>query len=199
MRFVIALLLSLLLLSGALTQSQIQTEKGKKTLEIVDRVRQLDLLNHILPVLITKEQLKKLLPVIEKSRQNVRKAQDKEYDTIRTVETELNKAYNDALDKGAVPTREFLTKLMKMGQALSLHRALIADENTDELIKAMRETLNAGQTKAAANALNPALFEPGLKVDQMTEDQKLRFYVKEIMLDPLTYPVLLELYKRMKS
>lgn len=197
MRTLLALLLSLMLVGGVSAQSA--ADRAKKSDEILHKIKQLDLMNQLLPLLMTKDQLKKILPAIEKARQKVDQAMTKEFDMLRQFEGKVAKAHSDAFDKGAVPGRDLLNEIIKMFKALNIYRALIADENTDAVIKVLKETLNAGQIKAATNALDPQTFDPSLKPEQMTEDQKLRFFVKEILLDPAAYDVLVEMNRRMKS
>ena len=188
MRTFLAMLLCLALALPAL--AQVDEARAKQSDAIMLKIKQLDLMNHVLPLLMTKEQVKKLLPVVEKARQNVKKAQLKEADALKTFDAKLSAAHKNAVEKGQVPGRTLLNEVATLFQALTIARGIVADENTDDVIKAMREVLNPGQIKAAINDLNPKLFDPRLKPEEMSDNDKLRFFVKEIFLDPALYDVL---------
>ena len=55
--------------------------------------------------------------------------------------------------------------------------------------------LNAGQKKAMANDLDPASITPGIKVESMSDEAKIRFYIRNILLDPLCYDLLVKLLR----
>lgn len=194
MRFLIGLLVCQLLAGPAPAQSD--AARQKDTDAIFVKLKQLDLMNHILPMLMTKDQLKKVLPAVEKARQRVRQAQVKEYEALKKYEGRIAEAHKKALESGQVPGRELLTEITNMFKAMEISRSLIADENTDAIVAALKSTLNEGQIKSAINDLNPKLFDASLKPEEMSADQKLRFFVKEIFLDPAAYDVLVLLSQK---
>lgn len=188
--------LFLCLLVAGISSAQEDTSRQKDTEAIFTKLKQLDLMNQILPMLMTKDQLKKILPVVEKARQRVKQAQLKEYEALKKFEGRITEARKKAIDSGQVPGRQLLNEIIKMFQAMEIARTMIADENTDAIIAVFKSTLNEGQIKAAANDLNPKLFDPSLKPEEMSADQKLRFFVKEIFLDPAAYDVLVILSQK---
>ena len=193
MRILFAALLSLLLISSALGQD---AEKQKKLDSVSLKLKQLDLMNHILPILMTKDQLKQILPTVEKSRQKVKEAQAKEYEALVRFEKRIEEAHKQAMETNKTPGRALLDEIYKMFAEMSLRRELVAEENTDAVLEAMKKALNEGQLKAAANDLNPKLYDPSLEPEEMSMDTKLRFFVKQILLDPAAYDVLLMLSKQ---
>ncbi|HVL38467.1 MAG TPA: hypothetical protein VM328_03655 [Fimbriimonadaceae bacterium] len=190
MRILLALLLCVASVSAL---AQTAEERARKSDQIMIRVRELDLLNHILPLVMTKEQLRQILPVVERARQRVTDAQKKEFALLLTFEKKLDEAHKNAIEKSQIPGRELLIELSKGLQALEIVRMGIADQNTEDVLKAFKAIMNAGQLKSAANSLNPASLDPTIKVDEMTEEAKLRFYIREIFLDPLAYDILVRL------
>lgn len=168
-------------------------ERGKRSDEIMGKMRTIELANQILPLLLTKEQLRELLPVIEKARQAVRAAQTEEFTVMKSYEQKLDAALKEALDKGQVPGRELIGELNRLLTALSLKRRVIADENTTSVMAIVEKSFNAGQKKVAASSLDPKLFDPTIKVEEMKESDKIRFFIAEILLDPLGYDILVRL------
>jgi hypothetical protein len=193
MRFILGLLLCLSLATCSLAQTD--AAQLKHLDQMLLKLKQVDLMNHILPLLMTKEQIRQILPSVEKARQKVREAQKKEYEALKRFEIRLDAAHKKALENGVLPGRELLGEIMKMFVDHSIKRMLIAEDNTDAVVDAMKAALNEGQIKAATNDLNPKLFDPSLKPEQMKPEEKLRFFVKEILLDPAAYDVLVLLSK----
>ncbi len=189
-RWVMAIVL--LALTG-MTFAQGADERGKKADQILAKVRQIDLLNQILPVLMTKEQLNKILPVIEKARQAVRDQQRREYDQLVKLEPDLDKAIKEGNEKGLLPGTEIIKRTFAVFKAFAITRKSVADENTANVIAIVKETLNAGQLRSMQNALSPQSFDPSLDPAKMTEDQKLKFFVESILLDPMAYDVMIKI------
>ncbi|MFY9233079.1 MAG: hypothetical protein WAO58_01315 [Fimbriimonadaceae bacterium] len=193
MRTILSLIFCLAI--AAICAAQPVTEQTKHTEAMLNKVKQLDVMNQILPMLMTKEQIKNILPSVEKARARVKAAQNKEYTALKAFEARLNEAYKKAIETGQTPGRALQAEIIRMFQEKGLERMLIAEENTDLVVEALKKHLNAGQIKAATNALDPKVFDPSLKPEEMTSEQKLRFFVKEIFLDPVAYDVLILLGK----
>lgn len=188
------LLVSLLaLFAVCFASAQSDGERAQKSAEIFEKATKLDLLNQILPLLFTKEQYRGILPAIEKAREAVRKTEQLEADELKKLESKLNVALKEANDEGKVPPRELLNEVSAALMKMSAARRVIADINVQTVLEAFNKTANAGQKKAAANALNPKLFNPSAKVDEMTDEDKLRVFVREILLHPLAYDIMRKL------
>jgi hypothetical protein len=187
-RLVLALLAVAALAVTAAAQPT--AEQAKRSEEVLRKVRMLDLYNHILPVLITSDQARQILPAIEKARQRVRDIQKQEALDMAALESKLDSALKAATDTGQVPGRPILAEVQKLFRNFTLRRALAAEENAQVVAEVFKKTLNEGQRKAAANSLNLSLISPGMKVEEMTEDDKLHVYIREIILDPAAYDVL---------
>lgn len=193
-RILIALALVVSVAASASAQ-QVSDPVAKRSQAILEQARKLDLLNHLLPLVMTKDQIKQLLPAIEKCRSKVKQILQKEADDLKLVEIEIDKAYNDGVKKGAVPPKDLLNKLNRLFTAFAIRRDVAAAENADEVIAAMKANLNAGQMKTAANSLDIKVFQPQADPEKMSDDDKVRVFIREIILDPLAYDLLVALSK----
>jgi hypothetical protein len=188
------LLLVFVLIFGLVAFDAAQdSDKAKRSNAILEKMRQIDLLNQLVPLVMTKDQIRKLLPVIERARQDVRKQQAEEADLLLKYQARIEKAVADGTDKGIVPEKAFLKELNAVVLTMTMKRNAVASDNTDAVLAAMKSTLNVGQLKAAGNSLNPRVFDTGIKPEEMKDDDRLKLFVREIMLDPLSYDVLLKM------
>lgn len=194
MKRVLIATLCLFSLVGA-ANAQLSDAAAKRSEAIVKRMRQLDLLNHIIPLALTKDQINKILPVIEKCRQKVKQIQSMEADDLKKVEIECDKAYDDGVKKNNVPDVALLKKLNMLMIAFAIRRDVAINENTDDMMAIMKSTLNAGQLKVAAHSLDVKQYDPKAEPSKMSDDEKMKFYIKDVMLDPLAYDVLIQLAK----
>ncbi len=175
--------------------AQLTPEKGKRSKEILNKARQLDLLNHILPLALSKEQYNKILPVIEKCRAKEMDIEAREADELRVLETKIDSALDKGVKAGLVPDKEVLREVNKTFIAFDMRRRAVADENTDAILAVLKSTLNAGQLKVAENTIDPKAFDPNAKPDAMSQDEKIKFFIKADMLDWSCYDLMVKLQK----
>jgi hypothetical protein len=190
------LLIAGLAISAVAPAGQSGSGVSKEAEEIMHTVHKLDLLNQLLPLVMDKEQIGKLLPAIEQARQMVKNTQKSELAEMQRMKAKLDAALKEALDKRQVPGRELMGEVANMYKVFEIKREAIARENTAKVLEAMKKVLNEGQIKAAAGALEPKLLDPSLDPKTMTQDDKLRVFVRAILLDPDAYELLIELRKR---
>jgi hypothetical protein len=195
-RSLFAVLLVLASCSAAFAQAASDAERSRRSEEIMTRAVQIDLLNQILPVLLSTDQLRQLLPTIERIRQRVRETEKLEFDELRKLESKLEAAYKDGMEKGLVPPRELIGEVFSTYSRLGVSRRLMAEKNAQDVLDKFMEVANAGQQKAAAQALNPRTFDASAKPDEMSQEDRLRLYVREILLHPLAYDILVKLSMR---
>lgn len=193
MRVRLLLCLFAAFVSSAAIAQVTDEERARKVDEIADKATKADLYNQILPLLFTKEQYRAVLPSIERARQRVKETQKLEYGELVKLDSELDAALKDAAEKGVVPPRETLSKVSGTLNKLSLARRIISDQNVAEVLEAFNKTANAGQKKAAANALNPRWFDRTAKPEEMSDEDKLRIFVREILLHPMAYELMRKL------
>ncbi|HRF60358.1 MAG TPA: hypothetical protein PLH94_10665 [Fimbriimonadaceae bacterium] len=171
-------------------------ERSKAADEILRKVRRLDLMNQILPLVLTKSQYAKVLPTIEKARAAVKKQEQIEYDFLSKLSPKIDKALKEAVDNGKVPGNEVINETWATFQTLGIMRKAVADDNVDKVFEVFKATLNAGQIKTAANSVNVKAFDPNADPKTMGDDAKLRIYIRLIVLDPLAYDLLLQLSRK---
>lgn len=176
-----------------LSHAQLTAEQKAKSEATMQKLRQIDILTQVIPLVLDKDQLNKLLPVVEKARSKVQATEKNEASELEKADAKVTAAINSSIDKGTPPPKELLDELAKMTFKWSENRILVIDENTDMVMAKFKEITNKGQQKAAINSLAPQLLDPSLKADKMTDDDKLRFFIQNIFLDPQCYPVLVRL------
>jgi hypothetical protein len=159
---------------------------------IVKKMRQLDLMNQLLPVLLRPEQVRALLPAVEKARDAMRKLEAAEAEDLKAIEEEVDAGIAAAKDKGQVPPRELLQKMFKLIVDFQLRRQVAISEHLEATMKKVEEVFDAGQIKSAANSLDPKVSAPGADVTKLTDRDKLRTWV---LLDPLMYEILVDMSK----
>jgi hypothetical protein len=170
-----------------------QVDQQKRATEIMTKVRQIDMINQILPALFEKEQLRKILPVIEKLRAEVKVQEKKEYDILLKLEAKLDAQIKNATEKKEMPDAPIRKEIDSTFQAFSMLREAIIAEYVDKVTEILNKELNAGQKKAIQNAVNPKIFIPDADVTKWTDEQKFRFWIRLVILDPASYDILVKL------
>lgn len=193
----ILLCLLVTLTVGSMLTAQAGVDRAKRAEEIQAKARKMDLLNQILPLLLTREQLDKLLPAVEKARQTARKTQIAEYDELVKLEPALDKSLKEAYDEGKVPAQETLASVSKTYKTLDLARNIIINQNIDLVQEVLEKELTAGQKKSLVGALRPQLYDPSFDPAKMTDEKRMRFFIDVVLLDYHSYDVLVELQKRL--
>jgi hypothetical protein len=176
----------------ALAQSE---EKAKRSQSVQAKFHQADLLIQILPLVLTKDQINKLLPAIEQVRAKQKKALEFEDDEIIKLEAKINPVIDAAFEKGTYPPRDIQLEIFKITKALAVRRSLIRAELVDSVYAVVDRVFNAGQKKAAANSLDWKALDPTAVEDPKSDEQKIKFFVRWVLIDPGTYDILLKLVK----
>jgi len=157
------------------------------------KTTELQFYNLMLPILITKDQFKVIMPAIEHSRERVRLTYKKELGQIHAVEDDVDHALIAAKDKDEVPTSVLEAKLDKVKGDILVNRLIMAQLNENDVYDVIMKTLSAGQQKAMANSLSPKLIDPNLKPDKMTQEDKLRLFIRDVLLSPDFYEDLVKM------
>jgi hypothetical protein len=156
------------------------------------KIQQLMLLDQILPVTFTKPQLRELIPVIEKARQAEHDLAQKELKLLRRSEAKMDAALANAR-KGRITTGPELKEITSMLQAVAATRSAMVREQSENVRRAMVQACNKGQVKAALKGFDPRWFDRRLDPEKMGDEERLRLYVRLVLLDPEAYPLLVEL------
>ncbi len=181
------------------TFAQTKDERAAHADQILVKARKIDLLNQILPVGMTKKQLNEVLGAVEKVRRNVDKQELLEFGEMVKLEAGMDAAIKAGLEKGELPSHEFVIKISKTFHALDRVRQSVIYDNEEIVRTAVKKVLNEGQIKAAANAIEPTYFDPSIKPEELTTAKKLDVYIRVVLLDPNAYSVLTELFKNAKN
>lgn len=174
-------------------QTPSEAERAKQSTAILQKARQIDILNQILPLVLKKDQLNKILDQVEKYRADLKKLDLLEYNELKTLETKYDAALKAAYEKGQVPSRELMVDTANKFKTFSLSRDAVGRGHAMTLVEIVEKELNAGQKKAMMNALTPQLYNPTIDPKEMTETKKIQFFVEIILLDPAAYDVLVKL------
>jgi hypothetical protein len=111
---------------------------------------------------------------------------------MNNILSRLDAAIKEAKEKSLIPTREFQAEVILLFQGFTKKREDMVSEQNDLVLKAVEETLDAGQIKAAANALSV----PGGEGSKLSERDKLRRWVRIVLMDPQTYDLLVDMSKK---
>lgn len=170
----------------------IQKKPNPDADRIALKVRRIEILDQLLPVLMTKDQIKKLLPEIEKARQSEIDIQKDELDEMKAFEPKLDLALAAAIKEQKVPEDEFVVEYLKMFSKFSNKRKFFFTNSAKAIVVKMKEVMNSGQLKTAELSLNPLLF--GEKdPESMTSDEKLVLWAREVLLDRASYDLLVDM------
>ena len=191
----ILLVLSLVFGLFAVSLAQdVDPEMAKQSADILTRMRKVELLNQILPIALTKDQIQQILPVLERIREKNRKLIEQEHKDL----LEFDRSSSDAMDaaiKGEMPKSDYVRNMEAFYKANDIRRQVAMGENIDILMPKLKEVCNQGQMKVMANSLTLAFFEPDLTAGDVNDEVKERVFCREILLDPLTYDLLVQMSK----
>lgn len=170
---------------------------NQKSTDIQVKIRQIDLMNNILPVLFRKDQLQQILPLIERARQAEANLLKQEEKILRDLEPSLDSAIKEGTEKQVVAKPELITKILNTFKGMQLARQVLSEEHVEKTLKLCEQILDEGQKKAAINALDPGFYK-GKDPKSFSDRDKLKFFVGGILMDPLSYDLLLKLNRNVK-
>lgn len=188
-------LLCLALFAVAVTAAPAQVINAARSDEIMTKMRKADMLIQILPLTLTKDQIPKLLIKIEKARQKQDQIMAMEADDLVRLDAKLSKAVDDGVKKGVYPSPDLQKEVYKLTTAFTIRRNILASECVDLVFEEAKAVLNDGQKKVMEKSLDASKFDPSLKVDQMSSDDKVKFFIRRVFLDPITYELLKDINK----
>lgn len=188
------ILLSVLAIATVFSASFAQTTPAPdKDSEFQKNAAKIDMLYFFLPLAMTKDQLRQILPVIEKYRQDCRKVEKIESEEMAKLNAEVDAAVKAGLTEGKVPSNELRSKISTMFRKFDISRNLNDQVYADKLYEVCMKVWNSGQKKVAAQSLDPKSIDPSLKPDQMKEEEKVKLFIEQFMMSPAAYDVLSKL------
>jgi hypothetical protein len=195
MKFRILLVLGLALASS-LCFAQDITQAGKDVDQTLLKINKLNILKYVTPLLLKKTQINALLTTLEKCQAKQKEIVALDARDLKPYEAELDKAIDSALNDGSYPKREFQGKIIAIQEALLVRRRLATNEMVDMLLETSRKNLNEGQIAVMRNLTDPNYVEGQTKASKLSDDEKTKLYIREILLSPLAYDILKQLAKR---
>lgn len=193
MNLKLLLVSSLVLAVGAFAGAQqIDPQKAKESEVIVNNMRRVELLNQILPLVLTKSQINAILPAIERARDKMRQLYLTEHDDLLEFQKSTQAAAQAGV-AGKMPDNKLVTDIRAFFQANDVRRASVVEHNIDIIMPVLVKNFNKGQMKVMANSLTLAFFEPDIKPQDANDDIKQRVFVREVLMDPLAYDLLVQM------
>ncbi|MBV6490644.1 MAG: hypothetical protein KJZ62_08120 [Fimbriimonadaceae bacterium] len=177
----------------AATLSAQPDPNAAKSTEIELKARKLDLLNHLLPLLLKKDQINAILSGIEQCRAKEKEIETREANEMRAFETRIDQAIEAGIDKGAIPPVELLKELNTLFRGFAMRRVAVRAENAEKLVEVLKSKLDSGQQAAASNSVDVKTWDSRLDPEKMELDEKLTVFVQAILLDRATYDVLIKM------
>jgi hypothetical protein len=141
-------------------------EQRAQSDRVLAKVRKLEIMNQVLPLLLTPDQAKLFLPILEKHRGEADRLEVDEHKMVLTLEKDLDAQIKASNETGAMPDEAVMKNVLVHFRMFALRRKSLLDDTAMKLMLLMKEKLNAGQVRAAANAFSPTVF--GLDVDKET-------------------------------
>lgn len=190
MKLPTAILCTTIILLGASTQTN--REDPHRVRPIMEKLAKIDKANRVLPLLLTKEQARKLLIEIEKCRVNIRNQEKKEADRLKAMEKEIDDVLADAT-KGVVPSQEFLKKVNDLFKQFESERNAVRLANSLILKDQLEAILDAGQRRAMSKVVDQIYTELGYPLEGVSENEKTIYFAMDVLLDDLGYQFLVDL------
>lgn len=159
---------------------------------ILSKLAEIDLANQILPLVLSKDQIRKLLPKIEQCRANVKAQEKKEADRLKALQTDANKIHAEVV-KGLVPPQEFLDKMTALFKSFENERKGVLMANTLIINDAVTDIFHEGQKKAAIGVVDKIYSEETKTWEDATPERKLRYFAVAILLNNDAYEFLVRL------
>lgn len=171
-------------------QAVIDTEK------MMFKISQLNQVRFLLPLLLKKKQYNDILLAIEKCRRQELEIREKDATEWLKFDKKVTAALKDGLEEGKMPSRELTNDLYKMQSALMIRRQIATGEMIDIVYDACKKTMDNGQLKAMAFAMDPKVVDPMLKTENLGEEARMKAYIRYVFLDGVTYEVMKTLAKK---
>jgi hypothetical protein len=186
---------------GQLTNAQTSTQSPKmqKAAATLSKIDRLSACKFVLPLLLSKSQMNDILLTLEKCRKAQQDTLDKDADEMAKIDAKVTKALDEAIKDGNYPSKEFQNEVIKVTQGIATRRAIVVGNLVGLLNDTVRKSLNGGQLKAMVNLVDPNSIDSTLKPEKWTEEEKVNFYLRTVMLDNNTYELLKTLYKNARD
>lgn len=193
-------ILAFLLIAGISVQAALcqtaplsNTAHADAVARVVGKYQTVILYAQLLPLNFKKPQWDSILDAVDAARTNVRKTEDNEYNVMVGDEKLLDDMIDAAKKNGQEPDIKKLDKFVTDLANLRKTRSLIGSMNTGSVLAAVKKAADDGQIKGMEHSLDIHALDPSLDPSKMTDDDKLKFFVQTIFLNPDAYPIMVQL------
>ncbi len=178
--------------------SQEVTQAGKDVDQVILKINKLNIIKFVTPLLLKKSQLNALMTTMEKCQAKQKEIVELDAKEFRTqkLEADIDKSIESALNDGSYPKRELQNKIVAVQDALLLRRKIATGEMVTMLLETCQKNLNEGQLKVMSNLTDPNYVEGDSKAGKLPSEDKIKLYIREILLSPLAYDIFKQLAKR---
>lgn len=187
--------LCLLIPATSFAHQAVTTTNGAKSDATILKIRQIDMLNQLLPLGMKKDQYSPMLLAIEKCRANEKKIKEAEDVELAKLDADLDAAVKNAIEKGQYPPHAMEVHAANVINAMGVVRQYAINENVDTLYTAAKATFDEGQMTVMEKSLDVDKMDPSAKKEATDKPGKIRFFLRQIFLDPVTYDLLIKLQK----
>jgi hypothetical protein len=161
-----------------------------------EKVQRLALLNQLLPLLLTRDQIRQLLPALEKARASIQAQVVVEQKRLEAIAPIVDRLYSEAMEDGAVPSQEEIAKIDAVYAELTKGRDDVLKKAAQDILIALQTILTESQRTVMANSLDLARYAPNTDPDSVPNELKILTYVHMVLLNPMTYDILVEMNRR---
>ncbi|MBS1720603.1 MAG: hypothetical protein JST35_09175 [Armatimonadetes bacterium] len=177
---------------------KVTKEQAEHADHIEFKMRQVNVLIRLTPILMTKAQINKLMGALEKARTNLEKIQTAEYNAMKAIEAEIDEAIKAGLNNNEAPGTTLINKIGNMVNRISIIREAVTGENVDLVREEMKKIFTPTQIKVIAGTFTAGEIGPGRKPEEIKEDTKLNYFIRRVLFDPVGYMTLSDMFKAAK-
>ena len=176
--------------------AQQDSAQASKTIDqVLYKIGKLNIIKYVSPLLLKKAQMNDLMTTMEKCRAKENETRIEDAKIFAQLEPKIDKAIESAINDGTYPKRDIQITVVAIQQSILARREKATNEMIDMMYTTVKKSLNEGQINALKNLINPKDVDPSYKADKMTDEEKIRLYIRQVLLDGMTYDVLREMAK----
>jgi hypothetical protein len=174
--------------------SQAPTPSGATSDATNKKIHRLDLLIKLLPLVIQKAQYPVILAGIDKARDLEKEEKAKEDTALAEMEPSVSDAVDNGIQKGIYPPKDLQQSISDQIRKLNFQQIKVGAEMIKTVYDTIESSLNDGQRKTMEGSFSNEFISP-TSPSTVTDDVKLRFYVKAVFLDEDAYDLISEMAK----
>jgi hypothetical protein len=158
------------------------------------KIYRLNLLIKLVPLVLKKEQFDPLLAALDKAKELKVAEQIREDKILADLDPGVTDAVNNAVEKGIYPPRDYQLQIQKQLDAVANKQVIVGVNMVKIVTDAVNATLNEGQKKTMSGSFASAYINSANPAS-VTDEVKLAYYIRVVLLDAETYNLLKEMSK----